>query len=143
MELLTYVGLERIANTTAGSLPYGACKRLEIARALAAEPTVLLLDEPAAGCNAVETEEIDRLVRQVADRGVAVVLVEHDMKLVMKISDRILVLERGKPLVEGRRARSQRSAAVLRLISGGTAPRRPPVLEVRNLKSDLRAASRS
>jgi branched-chain amino acid transport system ATP-binding protein len=101
MELLTYVGLERVANTTAGSLPYGACKRLEIARALAAEPKVLLLDEPAAGCNAVETEEIDRLVRQVADRGVAVVLVEHDMKLVMKISDRILVLERGKPLVEG------------------------------------------
>jgi branched-chain amino acid transport system ATP-binding protein len=101
MELLTYVGLEGVANATAGSLPYGACKRLEIARALAAEPKVLLLDEPAAGCNAVETEEIDRLVRQVADRGVAVVLVEHDMKLVMKISDRILVLERGKALVEG------------------------------------------
>jgi branched-chain amino acid transport system ATP-binding protein len=62
---------------------------------------VLLLDEPAAGCNAVETEEIDHLIRQVADRGVAVVLVEHDMKLVMKISDRILVLERGRPLAEG------------------------------------------
>ncbi len=101
MELLTYVGLEGVANATAGSLPYGACKRLEIARALAAEPKVLLLDEPAAGCNAVETEEIDHLIRQVADRGVAVVLVEHDMKLVMKISDRILVLERGRPLAEG------------------------------------------
>jgi branched-chain amino acid transport system ATP-binding protein len=101
MELLSYVGLKEAADTPAGSLAYGACKRLEIARALATEPKVLLLDEPAAGCNAVETEEIDRLIRQVADKGVAVVLVEHDMKLVMKISDRILVLERGKPLVEG------------------------------------------
>ena len=99
--LLEDVGLKDAADIPAGSLPYGACKRLEIARALAAEPRVLLLDEPAAGCNAVETEEIDHLIRQVADRGVAVVLVEHDMKLVMKISDRILVLERGRPLAEG------------------------------------------
>jgi branched-chain amino acid transport system ATP-binding protein len=101
LDLLAYVGLKDVADVPAGSLPYGACKRLEIARALAAEPRVLLLDEPAAGCNAVETEEIDHLIRQVADRGVAVVLVEHDMKLVMKISDRILVLERGRPLAEG------------------------------------------
>jgi branched-chain amino acid transport system ATP-binding protein len=101
LELLASVGLKDCADLPAGSLPYGACKRLEIARALAAEPRVLLLDEPAAGCNAVETEEIDRLIRQVADRGVAVVLVEHDMRLVMKISDRILVLERGRPLAEG------------------------------------------
>jgi branched-chain amino acid transport system ATP-binding protein len=101
LDLLAYVGLKDVADVPAGSLPYGACKRLEIARALAAEPRVLLLDEPAAGCNAVETEEIDHLIRQVASRGVAVVLVEHDMKLVMKISDRILVLERGRPLAEG------------------------------------------
>ena len=101
LALLDDVGLRNAADIPAGSLPYGACKRLEIARALAAEPRVLLLDEPAAGCNAVETEEIDHLIRQVADRGVAVVLVEHDMKLVMKISDRILVLERGRPLAEG------------------------------------------
>ncbi len=101
LELLATVGLKAQADTPAGSLPYGACKRLEIARALAAEPKALLLDEPAAGCNAVETEEIDRLIRQVADRGVAVVLVEHDMKLVMKISDRILVLDRGRPLAAG------------------------------------------
>jgi branched-chain amino acid transport system ATP-binding protein len=101
LDLLADVGLKDVADVPAGSLPYGACKRLEIARALAAEPRVLLLDEPAAGCNAVETEEIDHLIRQVADRGVAVVLVEHDMKLVMKISDRILVLERGRPLAEG------------------------------------------
>ncbi|MBL0405580.1 ABC transporter ATP-binding protein [Microvirga aerilata] len=101
LDLLAEVGLKDFADVPAGSLSYGACKRLEIARALAAEPRVLLLDEPAAGCNAVETEEIDHLIRQVADRGVAVVLVEHDMKLVMKISDRILVLERGRPLAEG------------------------------------------
>ena len=101
LALLAEVGLRDFADVPAGSLSYGACKRLEIARALASEPRVLLLDEPAAGCNAVETEEIDHLIRQVADRGVAIVLVEHDMKLVMKISDRILVLERGRPLAEG------------------------------------------
>jgi branched-chain amino acid transport system ATP-binding protein len=101
LELIASVGLRDCADLPAGSLPYGACKRLEIARALAAEPRVLLLDEPAAGCNPVETEEIDRLIRAIADRGVAVVLVEHDMKLVMKISDRILVLDRGRPLAEG------------------------------------------
>ncbi len=70
----------------------------EIARALAAEPRVLLLDEPAAGCNSVETEEIDRLICRVA-AGIAVVLVERDMKLVMKISDQILALGRGRPLI--------------------------------------------
>jgi branched-chain amino acid transport system ATP-binding protein len=71
------------------------------ASALATGPRVLLLDEPAAGCNAVETEEIDRLICRVAEKGIAVVLVEHDMKLVMKISHRILVLDRGKFLAEG------------------------------------------
>jgi branched-chain amino acid transport system ATP-binding protein len=101
LNLLAFVGLTDAADRPAGALPYGACKRLEIARALAAEPRALLLDEPAAGCNAVETAEIDRLIRAVADRGVAVVLVEHDMKLVMKISDRVLVLDRGRPLAEG------------------------------------------
>jgi branched-chain amino acid transport system ATP-binding protein len=100
-ELLAFVRLGARGDTPASALPYGALKRLEIARALASGPKALLLDEPAAGCNAVETAEIDRLIRQVADRGVAVVLVEHDMKLVMKISDRILVLDGGRPLAEG------------------------------------------
>ena len=98
LTLLDDVGLRSSADIAAGSLSYGACKRLEIARALAAEPRVLLLDEPAAGCNAVETEEIDELIRRVAAKGIAVVLVEHDMKLVMKISNHILVLNRGKPI---------------------------------------------
>ena len=101
LTLLDQVGLRDVADVAAGSLSYGASKRLEIARALAAEPRVLLLDEPAAGCNSVETEEIDRLICRVADQGIAVVLVEHDMKLVMKISHRILVLNQGRMLVEG------------------------------------------
>ncbi|MAB01084.1 MAG: high-affinity branched-chain amino acid ABC transporter ATP-binding protein LivG [Stappia sp.] len=99
--LLARVGLSDYADTPAASMPYGALKRLEIARALAAEPEVLLLDEPAAGCNAVETEEIEKLVRAIADEGVAMVLVEHDMKLVMRISDKILVLDQGRMLAEG------------------------------------------
>ncbi len=100
-ELLAFVGLKGITDQTAGNLPYGALKRLEIARALAAEPKVLLLDEPAAGCNAVETAEIDEIIRRIAAQGIAVVLVEHDMRLVMKISHRIHVLESGRTLAEG------------------------------------------
>ena len=101
MTLLERVGLADYADQSAGSMSYGALKRLEIARALATEPKVLLLDEPAAGCNPVETEEVDAVIHDIAKSGIAVLLVEHDMKLVMRISDRILVLDRGKPLVEG------------------------------------------
>jgi branched-chain amino acid transport system ATP-binding protein len=100
-DLLAFVGLAERAEEPAAVLPYGALKRLEIARALACEPKVLMLDEPAAGCNPVETEEIDRLVVAIARKGVAVVLVEHDMKLVMRISDRVLVLDQGRVLAEG------------------------------------------
>ena len=101
MALLDKVGLADSADTVAGNLPYGALKRLEIARAMAIEPKLLLLDEPAAGCNPVETEEIDELIVEVKTEGVTVLLVEHDMRLVMKISDRILVLDHGKVLAEG------------------------------------------
>jgi branched-chain amino acid transport system ATP-binding protein len=101
LQLLDEVGLRDKADVLAGDLSYGGCKRLEIARALATEPRILLLDEPAAGCNAVETEDIDRLICRVARKGIAVVLVEHDMKLVMKISHRILVLDGGRFLAEG------------------------------------------
>jgi branched-chain amino acid transport system ATP-binding protein len=101
LALLERVGLARHAETPAGSLPYGALKRLEIARALATRPRVLLLDEPAAGCNPVETEEIDRLIADVAAQGAAVVLIEHDMKLVMRISRHIVVLNQGRMLAEG------------------------------------------
>ena len=118
LAFLDEVGLRDQADTLAGALSYGACKRLEISRALAAEPRVLLLDEPAAGCNSVETEEIDRLICRVASKGIAVVLVEHDMKLVMKISDRILVLERGRPLIEGNPADVRANPAVLEAYLG-------------------------
>ncbi|MCZ8186256.1 MAG: ABC transporter ATP-binding protein [Beijerinckiaceae bacterium] len=102
MAQLARVGLADLAEKEAGSLSYGALKRLEIARALATEPRILLLDEPAAGCNPVETEEIDRVIHDVAKAGIAILLVEHDMRLVMRISDEITVLERGRKLVSGK-----------------------------------------
>jgi branched-chain amino acid transport system ATP-binding protein len=100
-ELMRFVGLESYINARADSMPYGALKRLEIARALAMKPRLIFLDEPAAGLNPKETIEVDALVRKVADSGVTVVLVEHDMKMVMNLSDRILVLDYGKKLTEG------------------------------------------
>jgi branched-chain amino acid transport system ATP-binding protein len=117
-ELLKFVGLGPDADRIAGGLPYGALKRLEIARALASEPKLLLLDEPAAGCNAVETEEIDGLIQQVARQGITVALVEHDMKLVMKISDHILVLDRGRRLAEGSAAQVRANPDVIRAYLG-------------------------
>jgi branched-chain amino acid transport system ATP-binding protein len=102
MRLLEVVGLADLAGREAGQMSYGALKRLEIARALATEPRILLLDEPAAGCNPVETEEVDRVIHDVARLGVGVLLVEHDMRLVMRISDEVTVLDRGRLLVSGR-----------------------------------------
>ncbi len=101
MTLLQRLNLATHADRPAGSLPYGVLKRLEIARALASEPRVLLLDEPAAGCNPTETAEIDHLIVEVARSGIAIVLVEHDMKLVMAISDRVHVMVQGRTLTEG------------------------------------------
>jgi len=118
LELLAFVGLAERADAPAGALPYGMLKRLEIARALAAEPKVLLLDEPAAGWNPVETEEVVRLIKMMTGRGVAVVLVEHNMKLVMKISDRILVLDRGRPLAEGPPQAVRQNSAVIEAYLG-------------------------
>jgi len=120
-ELLAFVGLSPLADQPAGTMPYGALKRLEIARALATEPKVLLLDEPAAGCNAVETEEIDAVIQKVAASGVAVVLVEHDMKLVMKISSRIHVLDQGRTLAEGTAAEVRANPEVVKIYLGAHA----------------------
>ena len=100
-QLMRFVGLEQYVAARADCMPYGALKRLEIARALAMKPRLIFLDEPAAGLNPKETIEVDQLVRKVADSGVTVVLVEHDMKMVMNLSERILVLNYGKKLAEG------------------------------------------
>jgi branched-chain amino acid transport system ATP-binding protein len=100
-DLMQFVGVGKYLNYAAGQMPYGSLKRLEIARALAARPEVLLLDEPAAGLNHTETGEIEALIQKVADSGVTVVLVEHDMRLVMNLSHRISVLDYGKKLTEG------------------------------------------
>ncbi|MDT0682208.1 ABC transporter ATP-binding protein [Roseicyclus sp. F158] len=101
MKLLERVRLGDLAEEEAGNLSYGQLKRLEIARALAVDPKILLLDEPAAGCNAVETEEIDALIAELAGEGIAILLVEHDMKLVMKISNHVVVLDQGRKIAEG------------------------------------------
>ena len=100
-ELMAFVGLDKYVAARADAMSYGALKRLEIARALAMKPRLIFLDEPAAGLNPKETIEVDHLVRKIADAGVTVVLVEHDMKMVMNLSDRILVLNYGKKLAEG------------------------------------------
>lgn len=100
-ELLDFVGLGEYVGAETDAMPYGALKRLEIARALATEPKILLLDEPAAGLNPAETGDLDELIQKIATSGTTVVLVEHDMKLVMNVSDHIIVLESGRLLTEG------------------------------------------
>jgi branched-chain amino acid transport system ATP-binding protein len=117
-EALARVGLADRAEWPAGGLAYGDLKRLEIARALASEPTVLLLDEPAAGCNPVETREIEDIIRGFAGDGITVVLVEHDMRLVMNVSDHIHVLANGRTLAEGAAAEVRANQAVIEAYLG-------------------------
>ncbi|MBC5826009.1 MAG: ABC transporter ATP-binding protein [Candidatus Eremiobacteraeota bacterium] len=101
MQLLEFVGLRRYAHEWARNLPYGMQRRLEIARALAPEPSLLLLDEPAAGTNPAEKQALMDLVTSIRDRGVTVLLIEHDMRLVMGISDEIHVLDYGEKIAAG------------------------------------------
>jgi|SRR6202163_571806 len=101
LELLRFVGLEKNADTYARNLPYGSQRRLEIARALATGPKILLLDEPAAGMNPSEKHDLIALIRRIRDSGVTVFLIEHDMGLVMEISERITVLDHGEKIAEG------------------------------------------
>ena len=101
LELLRFVDLESAAGAAARSLPYGDQRRVEIARALASEPRLLLLDEPAAGMNPAEGADLMRLIRAIRDRGVTVLLIEHHMHVVMGISDRVVVLDHGQKIAEG------------------------------------------
>jgi branched-chain amino acid transport system ATP-binding protein len=101
-ELMRFVGLHGVGNELAASLPYGAQRRVEIARALASEPKLLLLDEPTAGMNPAETEDAMGLFRRLRDElGVTILLIEHDMKVVMNISERITVMDYGEKIAEG------------------------------------------
>jgi branched-chain amino acid transport system ATP-binding protein len=101
-ELMQYVGLKGVGNELAKNLPYGAQRRVEIARALAAEPMMLLLDEPTAGMNPLETEDAIKLFRRIRDeKGITVLLIEHDMRVVMNISERISVMDYGEKIAEG------------------------------------------
>jgi branched-chain amino acid transport system ATP-binding protein len=112
-ELLDFVGLQRVGDELAKSLPYGDQRRLEIARALATEPRLLLLDEPTAGMNPQETSAAVALVRRIQARGVSVVLIEHDMRFVFGLCDRVAVLVQGEKLLEGSPAEVQSDERVI------------------------------
>ncbi len=112
-ELLRFIGLERRSDDLASNLSYGDQRRLEIARALATGPDLLCLDEPAAGFNPAEKIELMELIRRIRDRGYTVLLIEHDMRLVMRVTDRIVVLEFGRKIADGTPAEIQDDPAVI------------------------------
>ncbi len=117
-ELLEFMGLSGRGNELAKNLPYGDQRRLEIARAMATNPQLLCLDEPAAGFNPAEKRELMDLIRQIRDTGFTVLLIEHDMRLVMGVTDRIVVLEFGRKIAEGSPQEIQNNPAVIRAYLG-------------------------
>ena len=118
MELLEFVGLTDLAHAPSRDLAFGWQRLLEIARALASRPQLLLLDEPAAGLNAVETRALADLIGRIRDRGVTTLLVEHDMNLTMEICDNIIVLDQGRKIAEGPPRRIQEDEAVMEAYLG-------------------------
>jgi branched-chain amino acid transport system ATP-binding protein len=118
LDLMDFLGIAFLANVEATSLSYGQQRTVELARAFAAEPTMLLLDEPAAGLNMRETADIARLILKIRDRDITVLIVEHDMSLVMNISDEIVVLSYGEKIAEAKPALIQNNPDVIRVYLG-------------------------
>ena len=118
VELLEYVGMKGQGSHLARNLPYGDQRRLEIARALATDPKLLLLDEPTAGMNPQETRQAEGLIFKIRDSGLAIVVIEHDMRFIFNLCDRVLCLVRGKPLIEGTAAQVQSDPRVIEAYIG-------------------------